>query len=177
MNQLVENYPNVLLLDLNFSCHSNNLLISLRDRFPNLKIILLSEFEDYILNNFILKNQADAYVNKNCSVFYISELIKSLFCDESFTQELIKGSPFTPTQQMVISLMCFGHTFKEIAVRLNVTQKAIEAHRQRIYRKLNVKSKAEFMSYALRHGLMFFPIPAKKNGRQVFNFDNLVFND
>src|SRR5205814_6365878 len=53
------------------------------------------------------------------------------------------GEVLTPTEQRVADLVAEGHPNKEIAARLFVTVKAVEAHLTRIYAKLGLRSRTE----------------------------------
>ena len=47
-----------------------------------------------------------------------------------------------------------GYTNREIADKLFLCVKTIEAHRSKIYTKLKLKSRAELVDYAIAHKLM-----------------------
>ena len=61
------------------------------------------------------------------------------------------GGTLTATERRVADLVSEGRSNKEVAAALFVTVKGVEAHLSRIYRKLDVKSRAELMRlYATR---------------------------
>ncbi|NGQ97497.1 hypothetical protein G3578_20375 [Brevibacillus sp. SYP-B805] len=49
-----------------------------------------------------------------------------------------------------------GFTNKEIAEQLFISVKTVESHKQRAMEKLNLKSRAELVKYALKKGLLDF---------------------
>jgi DNA-binding NarL/FixJ family response regulator len=51
-------------------------------------------------------------------------------------------------------LLAEGHSYKSAATELRVTAKTISFHLQKIYEKLQVHSKAEAVSKALRNRLI-----------------------
>jgi len=53
----------------------------------------------------------------------------------------------------VLSLVALGHTNQEIAEKLFVSVRTVEAHRTHIQQKLRFESRAELVRYALDHGL------------------------
>jgi DNA-binding CsgD family transcriptional regulator len=57
-------------------------------------------------------------------------------------------------EREVLELVVLGHTQKEIAERLCVSVKTIESHRARVAEKLNCKTRAELVSYAITAGLL-----------------------
>ena len=52
-------------------------------------------------------------------------------------------SELTPTETRIAQLVGHGHTNKEVAARLFVSVKTVEANLSRIYDKLNVRSRSE----------------------------------
>jgi two-component system, NarL family, response regulator NreC len=53
-----------------------------------------------------------------------------------------------------VSLVALGHTSREIAERLVLSVRTIEAHRARIQARLGLSSRAELVRWALDHGLL-----------------------
>lgn len=60
----------------------------------------------------------------------------------------------TPREREVLRLIALGHTSVEIAAKLGLSPRTIETHRARIHRKLGLDTRAELVSYALRHELL-----------------------
>ena len=64
------------------------------------------------------------------------------------------GSPLTRREREVIKLVAEGATTKEIAARLAISPKTAQTHRENLKVKLNVRSTAEIVRYAIRHKLV-----------------------
>jgi DNA-binding NarL/FixJ family response regulator len=67
------------------------------------------------------------------------------------------GEPFTqlsPREREVLRLIAEGLAAKEIATRLSISTKTVEAHRTSLMRKLGVRKATELVRYAVRHGLI-----------------------
>ena len=47
-----------------------------------------------------------------------------------------------------------GHTIREIAETLSITEKTVNTYRYRLYQKLHVKNDVELTLLAIRHGLL-----------------------
>lgn len=60
----------------------------------------------------------------------------------------------TPHELRLLQLLAEGHSYKSAALKLSVTAKTISFHLQRIYEKLQVHSKSEAVSKALRNRLI-----------------------
>jgi two-component system, NarL family, response regulator NreC len=60
--------------------------------------------------------------------------------------------PLSGREQEVLQLLALGHTNKEIAERLGISIRTAETHRANVMQKLNFKSRAELVRYALATG-------------------------
>jgi DNA-binding CsgD family transcriptional regulator len=57
-------------------------------------------------------------------------------------------------EREVLLLIAEGLSAKEVATRLNISPKTVEAHRTSLMRKLGVRKATELVRYALRRGLI-----------------------
>jgi len=60
----------------------------------------------------------------------------------------------TERERQVFELIVLGHTQSEIATKLHVSVKTVESHRAHIADKLNCRTRAELVAYALTSGLL-----------------------
>jgi DNA-binding CsgD family transcriptional regulator len=63
-------------------------------------------------------------------------------------------SKLSRREQEVLRLIALGHTHKDIATQLGVSVKTVETYRARVAEKLELKSRAELVRYALEAGLV-----------------------
>ena len=66
----------------------------------------------------------------------------------------MRGSRLSPREREIAQLLAEARTNKEVAVKLGVSVKTIDAHRANIMRKLNLHSVAELVRYAIREKLI-----------------------
>lgn len=59
----------------------------------------------------------------------------------------------TTRQRQVWIMLANGMNVKEIALKLDLSQKTIESHRANLYNRLEVRSIAELTKLAIREGL------------------------
>ncbi|MEZ4737230.1 MAG: response regulator transcription factor [Caldilineaceae bacterium] len=57
-------------------------------------------------------------------------------------------------EREVLKLLALGHTAKEVADKLALSQKTVETYRVRIMEKLNLHSRVDLVQYALARGLL-----------------------
>lgn len=60
----------------------------------------------------------------------------------------------TPRERQIVQLVAGGGTSKEVAARLGLSVKTVEAHRANVMRKLGLHSVADLVRYAVRHRLV-----------------------
>ena len=70
-----------------------------------------------------------------------------------------QGGSLTPREQEILGLLAGGLDQRAIAERLVISPKTVATHIQRILGKLGVRSRAQAVAYAHRHGLVD-PAPA-----------------
>jgi DNA-binding NarL/FixJ family response regulator len=64
------------------------------------------------------------------------------------------GLELTPRQREVLQLLAEGRSAKEIGAILNISPRTAETHKYKLMDDLGVKTSAELVQYAIRHGLV-----------------------
>jgi two-component system response regulator NreC len=60
----------------------------------------------------------------------------------------------TKREQEVCTYLAMGHTNTEVAEALSISKRTVETHRATIMMKLELKSRAELVRFALENGLL-----------------------
>ena len=60
----------------------------------------------------------------------------------------------------VLVELCHGHTNKQIAAKLWLSEQTVKFHLRNVYRKLGIKSRTEALRYAYEHDLVALQAPA-----------------
>lgn len=145
---------------------------------PEVKVIALSMHTDGYFVMEMLKAGASGYLLKDCAQSDLAQAIRTVKADLTFLSHEIAetvvsgyvkpkppdGQPalthqresapeLTPRETEVLVCITQGMNTKEIARKLGVSVKTIEAHRQNIMDKLEIRNLAELTKYALREGL------------------------
>ena len=166
--------PDVLLLDLNMpSLNGVEAARIIQERYPEVKIIVLST---YFSNAFILnmiEAGAAAYLPKNCHPdelrHTILEVMQNGFSYNQKVLEVIRNNlvlrtrPKAPTsfnveltgrECEVLQLICEENTTDEIAEKLFISPRTVEGHRNNLLEKLGCKNVAGLVVYAVHHQLV-----------------------
>lgn len=59
----------------------------------------------------------------------------------------------TPRQRQVLELVAAGRANKEIAARLRISVKTVEFHKSNLMARLGLRTTADLVKYALKHGM------------------------
>ena len=138
---------------------------------PGIKVVGLSMHSDRRFVSEMFKAGASGYLLKDCAFEELVRAIRAVVENRMYLSPGIAGvviddyvhhlssADGTPAavlssrEREVLQLLAEGESAKQIALRLNVSVKTVETHRQNIMRKLDVYSVAELTKYAVREGL------------------------
>jgi DNA-binding NarL/FixJ family response regulator len=80
---------------------------------------------------------------------------------ETLLEALLKNAksdafagPLTSREREIVQLLARGNSGNQIASRLGISTKTVETHRDKIARKLGVKSRVDIVRFAMRNGLV-----------------------
>ena len=140
--------------------------------YPDISIIALSMFNEENLIVDMLEAGAKGYLLKNADKEEIREAIQSVFrnipyyCRSTTTKlaRLIARSKyqisgrsgklfFSEKEIQIIELICQELTNKEISEKLFMSTRTVEGYRLKILEKMEVKSTAGLVIYAIKTGL------------------------
>lgn len=170
--------PQVILLDLDMPVMNGvETTKQLRERFPDIKIVILSihEEEKYVtkmvqlgIHGYLAKNAKLQEVEKAIFAvhengYYFNETLLRLFSAASSKKALSKKIPldidFSPRELEVLVLICREFTTSEIGEKLFISDRTAERHRKNLLAKTNSRNTAGLVIYAIKN--------------QLFNIDNL----
>ena len=165
--------PDIVLLDLRMDDGDGIETINqLTKKYSELKIIVLSSYYKASSTGYMLKLGVHAFLPKEIDQEELIEIINEVHNKEHyFTIEQIEIlrnqiSHKTPKQYTnpkdalssreldVLQFICQQYTAKEIAEKLFVTTKTIEAHKSNLLLKTGVKNTAGLIIYAVQNQLV-----------------------
>lgn len=172
--------PDVALLDLDGPSESGlELARKIRQRSPNIGVVILTSSPDDNQLFLSLKAQAVAYLSKEVTEQQLIETIRRVArgehpINESLTnrpkvaehvlqqfQELTSRteaeafiSPLTPREIEILEYIAQGYLNKQIAAELGISEQTIKNHVTSILRKLNANARTEAVVVAIKQGLI-----------------------
>jgi DNA-binding NarL/FixJ family response regulator len=141
-------------------------------RLPELRILMLSMHDNERYFFEALRVGASGYVLKASADRDLVEACRATMRGEPFlypkaTSALIRdhlerlrdgkqrdSDPLTPRETEIVKLVAEGHTSREIAATLVISEKTVERHRANVLEKLGMRDRVELTRYAIRAGLV-----------------------
>jgi two-component system response regulator NreC len=73
------------------------------------------------------------------------------------TRAVGRGPSLTPREREVVRMIAEGNSVREIASRLHLSVKTVEAHKFNLMRKLGIHNKAQLVTYAFQKRIVKIP--------------------
>lgn len=141
---------------------------------PRTKIVILTVHDSDAMIRKVLAAGVRGYVFKTDAARDLVNAVNEVQADKTFFTEkvdeiLLTGfmnydrrpygddlpsGPLTPRQREIVELLAEGCTTKEVAALLNVSVKTAETHRANIMRRVNCRSAAQLVRYAVRNQII-----------------------
>ncbi|MCU0380777.1 MAG: response regulator transcription factor [Chitinophagaceae bacterium] len=170
MEQFEEDLPDVVLMDIDLPFMSGiEGVWRLKKRWPDIKVIMLTVFEDDEKIFGAIKAGANGYLLKKDSPQKILSAIQSVMQGESPMNGMIAAKMLeyfqrqgkresqldeynlTSREKDILQLLIRGNSYKEIASSLRISVETLNSHIKNTYRKLDVHSRSEL---AARYGTL-----------------------
>ncbi|RZL48961.1 MAG: response regulator transcription factor [Pedobacter sp.] len=169
LQEIATKTPDFILLDLNMpKLDGMATLKKLKQNYPNIKVIILSNYHQSQLIKETKALGANAYVLKNGSKSDLIAAIESvqqgkLFFPEEetntaenqfhFTDEFMKKHQLTKREVEIIRLVCDELSSKQIADKLFIAEFTVTTHRRNILSKLDIKNTPALINFAKQNGI------------------------
>ena len=163
--------PDVVIIDISMPGLSGLAATTkLIERCPGSKVLTLTRHADSIYVKELMRAGAAGYVLKQSRPAELLHAIRAVatgerHLDASVTRAVIgadakpitppgpePSTPLSPRETEVLRLIAWGNTNKEIAARLDLSVKTVEAHKANGMRKLGMRGRIEIVRYALLQG-------------------------
>ena len=175
VSKSLETAPDIILLDITMpGLSSVEATRKIKERNPELKILVLTMHEDESYLHQMLHAGADSYVPKKAADSELLSAIRATYRGEHFihssmtvniVEEIRSKAPVKQTEtrendglsdreREVLGLVAQGYTNQQIADRLFLSVKTIETYKSRIMEKLNLRNRVELVRFALQRGLL-----------------------
>jgi DNA-binding NarL/FixJ family response regulator len=164
--------PDVVVVDISMPLLNGlDCTRQLRDAGFTAKILILTMHPDATLAQEALASGASGYLLKSSPGSELKRALRDVLLGRTYlspavTRDVVEimgrmtsihedvWAHLTPRQREVLQLLAEGKSHKEVANILNISVKTAEYHKYAILDKLGLKTNAELVQYAIRHGII-----------------------
>ena len=173
LKAVAEHKPALVIVDITLKdTYGIELIKQLKELYPHMPTLVLSMHDESLYGERALRAGAKGYLTKQEATKKIIDAIRRVLRGDIYVSEQLAGSlvrkvaggnkqdaggtpvdVLTDRELEVFQLLGQGLTVKEVAERLFVSAKTIEAHREHIKQKLNFKTSNELLRFAIQYTL------------------------
>ena len=165
--------PDIVLMDIAMpGLGGLEATMEIKKNHPEIKILVLSQYDDKEYVNRLLKAGVSGYILKHAVGTDLISAIRAVARGESYLYPAITSSviddylhkrdanlddPYdrlTDREKQVLKLIAEGNSNKEIADMLSLSVKTVIAHRANLMEKLDIHNRTELVKFALKQGVI-----------------------
>lgn len=174
IEKIPEFEPDVVLCDLKMPYKDGiDTTKIISKQFPNIRVIILTMYEDerfvgHLMDcgaaGYLLKNTDPAEIKKAITDvvrtgFYLNPfvnkvLIKKKYSKQKFNPTLTSEIVLSEREKEVLTLVCMEFTASEIAGKMDISARTVEAIKDRLMERFGVKNSVGLVFYAMKNSLI-----------------------
>jgi len=164
--------PDVVVVDISMPLLNGiEAVRQIKQENDNIKVVFLTMHPDVTYATRAFEAGASGYVLKHSAPSELVTAIHEAMKDRTYVTPIIAGDlmqsykeganlqqdgvgKLTPRQREVLQLLAEGHSAKKIADMLCISHRTVEFHKYKMMEQLNLKTSAELVQYAIKHGIV-----------------------
>lgn len=173
LDMLKTKKADVVLLDLKMpEMDGMETLKPLKEQYPDLKIVVLTMFDEEHFILHMMESGANGYLLKNAEPQEIKTAIHSVYENEYYFNDLVNTTLLRKVVQQkkaprfkeeiklnereteILQLICQEFTAAEIAQKVFLSTRTIEGIRSSLLEKIGVRNTAGLVMYAVKNGIV-----------------------
>jgi DNA-binding NarL/FixJ family response regulator len=167
---LKENAPDILILDLNLGKEDGfTILQCVKKDFPDIRVLILTMYNDGQLIDKARQLKANGYVLKNASSGELIEALRGVMKPEFYEDpkayllrksegiqrdSFIEKMRLTNREVEIVKLLAEGNNSEKISEKLFLSLHAVRTHIKNIMKKLGLNSTADLVRFAFKNKLI-----------------------
>lgn len=158
--------PDLVLMDLRMpDVEGESCIAQIAEKWPDLKIAVLSASDDPASVNGALAAGAHTYLVKSVNALDVASVLRGIHCGAVFHAPISRTSCsateekrsctdlLTERETAILTAVARGLTTKAISRELWVSEHTVKFHLTNIYRKLGVVNRSAAVRFALENGI------------------------
>lgn len=174
LNKIAIDEPDVILCDLKMPIKDGiDTTKQITKDYPKIRVIILTMYEDerfvgHLMDcgaaGYLLKNTEPAEIRKAIqdvvstgfflNTFVNKVLIKKNYGKTKFNPSLTTEIVVTEREKEVLTLVCMEFTATEIAKKMDISSRTVEAIKDRLMERFGVKNSVGLVFYAMKNQLI-----------------------
>lgn len=164
--------PDVIVVDISMPLLNGiEAVRQLKNANDRAKVVFLTMHPDVTYASRAFEAGASGYVLKHSAPTELVTAIREALKGRTYVTPMIAGElmrsyqdgsgkrkdpirTLTPRQREVLQLLAEGHSAKDAAAILGISPRTAEFHKYRMMRELGIRTNAELMQYAIKHGVV-----------------------
>lgn len=166
--------PDIVLMDLKMPVKDGiETTKYLNKHFPQIRVLILTMFEDERFVGHLMDSGANGYLLKSTDPteikqaimdvmntgFYLNNfvnriLIKKNYAGKKFNPNLNSEIVLSEREKEVLSLVCMEYTAQEIAQKMEISARTVEAIKDRLMERFGVKNSVGLVFFAMKNSLI-----------------------
>lgn len=158
LRDVLRNRPDIVVMEVSLQDSSGlEAILPFKERCKGVRIIMVSESNDFERIKLAFKNGAQGYLTKPLTAEKLLHALTSIKEDgAAISNDIVRKvianfqrksyRLFSERENQIVDHLCQGATYKMIADKLFVTPSTVNFHIQNIYLKLDVNSKSEALA-------------------------------
>ena len=174
MAKIPDSMPDVILCDLKMPIKDGiDTTKLITKNYPNIRVIILTMYEDERFVGHLMDCGAAGYLLKSTEPaeikravmdvmrtgFYLNPfvnkvLIKKNYSKQKFNPSLTSEVVLSEREKEVLTLVCMEFTASEIALKMDISARTVEAIKDRLMERFGVKNSVGLVFYAMKNSLI-----------------------
>lgn len=174
LNGLAAADPDVVLMDLRMPGKDGiEATKAISKQYPNIKVLVLSMYEDERFVYHLMENGANGYMLKNAEPneirraimdvyekgYYLNNFVNRILLKKSHARQKVIPSlnneiTLSDKEKDVLRFICMEFTAAEIAQKMDISPRTVEAIKDRLMERFGSKNTAGLVFFAVKNNLI-----------------------